>query len=447
MSTWKKFVEGAADAWKLLLHPNQIKLVRTNYKECNMSGIYKESKSTLQSGRVAMVVAFLLLLSVYGCTSKSATTSEGSSKKSSGGPAIPVLAREAVQKDVPIDIESVGTVEAYETVLVKSQVSGELMQVLIHDGDFVRKDQELFRIDSRTYQAQLNQAQATLAKDESALNQIEANLARDLAQQKFAQAEASRSANLLAKKLVSQSQAEQANAGADVSAATVRADQAAIQSARATVAATQAAVANVRVMFDYTTIKSPIDGRSGNIEATQGNIVNPNLTLTIINKISPIYIVFSVPESQLRSVKKGQAVSVFSQEDGSPIEEGKLSFIDNAVDASTGTIQLKALSTNKNRMLWPGEFVRVKLRLSIKAGALTIPNQAVQTGQDGSFVFVVKSDKTVESRPVLSSMRVGEDIVIEKGLHPGEIVVTEGQLRLTTGSHVKIAGSGNPLTP
>jgi membrane fusion protein, multidrug efflux system len=447
MSTWKKLVEDATEARKLLLHPSLLKLVSMNNKECNMSGICKESKPVLQSGWVAMFLALLLLFSVQGCTSKTAITSERSSKRGVGGPAIPVLVSEAVQKDVPIDIESVGTVEAYETVLVKSQVSGELMQVIIRDGDFVKKGQELFRIDARTYQAQLNQALANLAKDESVLNQIEANLARDLAQQKFALSEAARDANLLAKKLVSQSQAEQSAASADVAAATVRADQAAVQSARATVAATQAAVANARVMFDYTTIKSPIDGRSGNIEATQGNIVNPSLTLTTINKISPIYIAFSVPESQVNSVKKGQAVSVLSQADGSPIEEGKLSFIDNAVDASTGTIQLKALSTNKNRMLWPGEFVRVKLRLAIKAGALTIPNQAVQTGQDGSFVFVVKSDKTVESRPVFSAMRVGQEIVIEKGLHPGEMVVIEGQLRLTTGSHVKIAGSGNPMTP
>jgi membrane fusion protein, multidrug efflux system len=417
-----------------------------NHKECNMSEINKQSKLAPPSRWIAMFFVLLLLFSLHGCASRKEIASDRSSKRGAGSPAIPVSASEAVQKDVPIDIEAVGTVEAFETVLVKSQVSGEVMQALIHDGDFVKKDQVLFRIDARTYQAQVTQAQANLAKDESALNQIEANLARDRAQQKFALAEASRNASLLAKKLVSESQAEQAAASADVAEATVRADQAAIQSARATVDAAKAAVANARVMLGYAEIKSPIDGRSGSIEATQGNIVNPNMTLTTINKLSPIYIAFSVPESQLHNVKKGQAVSVLSSADSSPIEEGKLSFIDNAVDASTGTIQLKALSTNNNRMLWPGEFVRVKLRLSIKAGALTVPNQAVQTGQDGPFVFVMKADRTVESRPVLAAMRVGQDVVIEKGLHPGEMVVTEGQLRLTTGSHVKLAESGNPVT-
>jgi multidrug efflux system membrane fusion protein len=404
----------------------------------DMLGMNAFSKSA--PSPVWIVISFALMLSFWGngCSSKSSAALQGKAQRGAGVPATPVLVGKVVQTDVPIEIESVATVEAYETVLIKSQTSGELTQSLIHDGEYVKKGQELFHVDARTYQAQLNQARANLAKDESTLAQIEANLARDLAQQKFAQAEAARNANLLEKKLISQSQAEQSRAGADVAAAAVRADQAAIQSARSVVEATNAAVANAKVMLDYTVIKSPIEGRSGDIEITQGNVVNPSMTLTSINRINPIYIAFSLPEMQLSRIKLGQSVRVLTQENGAPIEEAKLSFIDNAVDSSTGTIRMKAQCANKNHALWPGEFVRVKIRLSVKAGALIIPNQALQNGQEGSFVFVVKPDRTVESRPVIAGMRAGQDVVVESGLHAGEVVVTEGQLRLTTGSRVKI---------
>jgi membrane fusion protein, multidrug efflux system len=403
-------------------------------------------ESMLACHTIWIASCLVLLISFSACTGKSAATAERSMKNGPGSAEIPirVMVSQVIRKDVPIDIESVGTVEACSTVMVKSQVSGELVLAQIREGDFVKKDQELFRIDSRTYQAQLNQVQSNLAKDEAVLNQVEANLGRDIAQQKYAQAEAARNASLLEKKLVSQSQAEQARASADVAEAAVRADQAAIQSARAAVEASKAAVANARVMLSYTSIKSPLDGRSGNLEVSQGNVVNPNVTLTTINQLSPIYISFSIPENQLRSVKTGQTVKVFSQEDASLIETGKVSFIDNAIDPTTGTIRLKTITPNNNHMLWPGEFVRVRLRLSIKPGALVVPNHALQTGQDGSFVFVVKADKTVETRPVTAGIRVDQDVVIEKGLLSGEVVVTEGQIRLAAGNHVKFAEEGNP---
>jgi membrane fusion protein, multidrug efflux system len=413
----------------------------------HMLNIHNKSKPLLHSIWIAMLLALLISFSGQGCTGKSSTISERATKKGAGGIETPVMVSKVVQKDVPIDIESVGTVEACSTVMVKSQVSGELTQVLIREGDFVKKDQELFLIDARTYQAQLNQAQANLAKDEAVLAQVESNLVRDIAQQKYVQAEAARNRNLLEKKLVSQSQAEQASASADAAAAAVQSDRAAIQSARATVEATKAAVANAQVMLSYTIIKSPLDGRSGNFEVTQGNVVNPSTALMSILQMAPIHVTFSIPEAQLRDIKTGQFVSVFSQEDGLLIETGKLSFIDNTVDVTTGMVRLKALFPNKDYKLWPGEFIRVKLRLSIRPGALIIPNQAMQTGQDGTFVFVVKSDKTVESRPVLPGMRVEQDLVIEKGLHPGEIIVTEGQIRLTAGSRVKFSGDEKPSAP
>ena len=399
-----------------------------------MSRIGKTPHLAPRFARLVLLCIPLLGLVWQGC-GNNAGVSERASKKGTGP--VAVVVAKATQKDLPINVQAVGTVEAYSTVTVKSQVSGELIQVCFREGDFVKKAEELFKIDARTYEAQLNQTQANLAKDESTLAQIEANLARDLAQQKYAQAEAARYASLLEKKLVSREQAEQMSANADASSAAVRADQAAIQSARAGVEATKAAVANARVLLGYTSILSPIDGRTGNLDMKQGNVISLNSVLTTINQVEPIYVTFSVPESQLRGVKIGQMVLVSSQIDSVPLETGKLSFIDNAVDTATGTIRVKAVFSNAGHKLWPGEFVRTVLRLDTKPNALVIPNQAVQAGQEGSFVFLVKSDGTVQSRPVVTGLRVEQDVVIEKGLQPGDIVVTEGQLRLTSGTRVR----------
>jgi membrane fusion protein, multidrug efflux system len=384
-----------------------------------------------------VISCLLLLLGEQGCKDGSSTAGHPA-KGGIGRAAIPVSASRVIEKDVPIDIQAVGTVEASSTVTVKSQVSGELLKVSFREGDFVKKGDELFKVDARTYEAQLNQAQANLAKNEAALVQIEANLARDIALQKYAQSEAARNTSLLEKHLVSKDQAEQSNANAEAAAATVRADQAAIQSARAAIAATQAEIASARVMLSYTNIRSPLDGRTGNVVIQQGNIISPNMDLTTIRQIKPAYITFSIPETQLPALKKGQTATVSLQDSPSLQESGKLFFIDNAVDPTTGTILVKAIFPNNAGKLWPGQFVRVTLRFGTKPDALLVPSEAVQTGQDGSFVFVVKPDQTVESRPVVPGMRVDREIVIDKGLTLGETVVTEGQLRLAPGNHVQI---------
>jgi membrane fusion protein, multidrug efflux system len=385
---------------------------------------------------IALFGFLLLWFAEQGCTDKS-KSSERPSKMGMKGGAIPVAVSKAVQKDVPIDLKAVGTVEASSTVTVKAQISGELTRVFFREGDFVKKGDELFSIDARTYEAQLNQIQASLKKDEAALAQIEANLARDLAQQKYAQSEAARYSSLLEKRLVSKEQAEQVTANAEAASAAIRADQAAIQSARAAAEATKAAIANARVMLSYTGIRSPIDGRTGNLVIKQGNIIGPSTELTTINQVEPIYITFSIPENQLRSVKQGQMVSVIPDAGSSPPDPGKLFFINNTVDPTTGTILAKAIFSNRDHKLWPGEFVQIVLRLGIQPKALIIPNQAVQTGQDGPFVFVVKSDQKVESRPVVPGMSLDGQIVIVKGLEAGEIIVIEGQLRLAAGSTVQ----------
>ncbi len=390
--------------------------------------------------RMGLLVFCVSLLSFLwqGCT-KTAATPERSSKKGMG--AIPVSVARVVKVDVPVEVHAVGNIEAYSTVAVKSQVNGELIKVLFREGQSVKKGEELFNIDARTYEAQLNQIQANLAKDEAAMAQAEANLARDTAQQKYAQAQATRYANLYAKQLVSKEQSDQMNSNLDAISAAVRADQASIQSARAGMDATRAAVANARVMLGYTRIQSPISGRTGSIEIQSGNIVNSSSTLTTINQIEPIYVSFSVPESQLRAIRPGQLVTASTGDKSGLEEKGALVFTDNAVDAATGTIRVKAVFQNSKHTLWPGQFVQVTLRLDTKPNALLLPAQAVQTGQNGSFVFVVKPDRTVESRPVVAGMHVDQNIVIDQGLEPGETVVTEGQLRLTVGSHVQ---TGNP---
>jgi len=228
----------------------------------------------------------------------------------------------------------------------------------------------------------------------------------------------------------------------------VQADKAAIESARAGIAATQASIDTAKVQLSYTSIRSPIDGRTGILNVKEGNIVTALATdLMTINEVQPIFVTFGVPESTLGSVKDHMArgkLSVIAtpQDDPSLQETGILTFVDNSVDTTTGTIKLRGTFVNPERKLWPGQFVRVTLRLAIQPNALVVPNQAVQTGQNGEYVYVVTSDQRAEMRPVVSGSRVDQDIVIEQGLQPGEMVVTEGHLRLAPGMRVQIRTPG-----
>jgi multidrug efflux system membrane fusion protein len=212
----------------------------------------------------------------------------------------------------------------------------------------------------------------------------------------------------------------------------------------------QATVENIKLQLEYTEIHSPIDGRTGNLMVKQGNVVNANtVDLMTINQVEPIYVTFSLPESQLASVKKYMLrgklpVTVIPQDDETARESGFLTFVDNNVDMGTGTIKLKGTFPNKEHKLWPGQFVRVNLRLTTQNNALVVPNQAVQTGQTGEFVFVVKADRTVESRPVVTGVRADQELVVDKGLEYGETVVTEGQLRLAPGSRVAVRDNNAP---
>ena len=400
-----------------------------------------------------LLLAGLALFALAGCSNSPATSAAapgggggggGKGRRGGGGGDVPVTVAVAAQKNVPVEIQVIGNVEAYSTISVKAQVPGQLTKVDFHEGDYVKKDALLFTIDPRPLEAALNQAIANLAKDEAALGQSQANLARDTAQAQYADSQAKRYAQLFESGVISKDQAEQLRANADASMQAVVADKAAIESAKAAIGASKAAVENARVQLSYTTIRSPIDGRTGNLTVKQGNVVMANsLELMTINQVEPIYVTFSVPEAQLPAIKKYMAegklpVRARPQDDPGGEETGSLTFVDNAVDTTTGTIKLKGTFPNSDHKLWPGEFVRVILRLTTQQNAVTVPNEAVQTGQNGSFLYIVKPDRTVESRPITTGARVDQDMVVDSGLEPGETVVTEGQLRLAPGSRVVV---------
>jgi multidrug efflux system membrane fusion protein len=404
----------------------------------------------IHTGIVAVLLSCLMACSGAGSSGAAPGGGGGKGgKKGGAGGDVPVTVALAASKDVPVEVQVIGHVEAYATISVKAQVTGELKNAHFQEGDYVKKGDLIFTIDARPLQAALNQAVANVAHDQAALGQAQANLARDAAQAQYADASASRYAQLYQEKVVSRDQTEQFRTTAAAAGQAVEADKAAIESAKAAIGASQAAVENVKVQLSYTDIKSPLDGRLGSFTVKPGNVVMANsVELCTINQIEPTYVTFGVPESQLPAIKKYMEqgklpVRAQPQDDANaPSENGTLTFVDNSVDVTTGTITLKGTFANADHQLWPGQYVRVTLRLTTQSNATTVPNEAVMTGQNGSYVYVVKPDRSVDTRNVVSGARVGQDTVIDSGLQPGETVVTEGQLRLAPGSHVVIRPAG-----
>jgi multidrug efflux system membrane fusion protein len=379
-----------------------------------------------------------------GCTSKNPGNDAPGGKGKGGGGPVPITVAKVVQRDIPIEIQVVGNVEAYSTITVKSQVTGQLLSARFREGDYVKAGELLFTLDRRPLEAQIRQAEATLSRNLAQAKQAEANLAKAQAQQIYLRAQADRYSKLTQEGIISKDQNDliQANYGAINQA--IEADRAAIDSARADAGATRANIENLKVQVSYTAIHSPIGGRTGNLNLKQGNLVTANTTeLMTINQVQPIYVTFAVPEARLADIKQhmaGGRIEVFvTGQDGNPSpERGVVTFVDNSVDTTTGTIKVKATLPNTDRRLWPGQFVRVTVRLATRANAALVPNQAVQTGQEGAYVYVVKQDNTVESRRVVTSIRVDQDLVVDQGLTPGETVVSEGQLRLAPGMKVTV---------
>jgi membrane fusion protein, multidrug efflux system len=391
----------------------------------------------------SLLISITVLLSV-GCSPQGQSNgSSGGKGKGAGGP-VPVTIAKVAQRDVPVEIQLVGNVEAYSTITVKAQVTGQLTSVKFREGDSVSAGDLLFSLDRRPLEAQVRQAEATLAKNIAQAKQAEANLAKDQAQQQYLRTQAARYSQLTQEGIISKDQNDQVQANFGAINQSIEADRAAIESSRADAGATRADIENLKVQMSYTAIHSPISGRTGNLNVKQGNLVTANTTeLMTINQVQPIYVTFAVPEARLSEIKQrmaGGRIEVFvTGQDGDPIpERGVVTFVDNNVDSTTGTIKVKATLGNGNRRLWPGQFVRVTVRLTTRADAALVPNQAVQTGQDGAYVYVVKQDNTVESRPVITGVRVDQDLVVDRGLTPGETVVLEGQLRLAPGMKVVV---------
>jgi membrane fusion protein, multidrug efflux system len=300
-----------------------------------------------------------------------------------GGGDAPVVTAKVASKDVPVDLAAIGNVEAYATISVRSQVTGQLTELSFHEGDLVKQGQLLFQLDRRPFEAALASAEANLVRDRALLAQAEAQLARDASNAEYQQLSAERQQQLMTRGIISKDASEQIRAQADATKSVVQADRANIDSARAQLVAQQAAVDTARVSLGYTTIKSPIDGQTGNLGVKVGSLVTANQTeLTTIAKVQPVLVTFTVPAIHLGTIKSHMAggklpVTATPQDTAAQPAPGYLSFVDNAVDMTTDTIKLKATFDNPDRRLWPGQFARVSLRLTTLDHATVVPSQAV----------------------------------------------------------------------
>jgi multidrug efflux system membrane fusion protein len=356
-------------------------------------------------------------------------------------PPVPVATAMAVQEPVPIQIRTVGTAEAYSTVEVKSQVDGPLLSVNFTEGANIGQGQLLFEIDPRPYREALRQAEAALAKDQAQLRVAEATLARSQAQLKNARADASRFEQLSKEGISTRQQEEQIRTAAEVVGHSVQADEATIETIRSAIEADRATIEQAKLNLAYCQIHAPITGRAGNLLLHPGNLVKANgeNPLVVLNQIRPIFVNFGVPERYLSAIsaqhsRRKLKVDVAPEKDAMPVS-GTLAVIDNAVDSNTGTIRLKAAFDNKESRLWPGQFVNVVLTLDTQT-ATVIPSEAVQAGQQGSFVYVVKADQSVEPRPVTVGQTITGKVIIENGVKAGEAIVTDGQSRLFPGAKI-----------
>jgi multidrug efflux system membrane fusion protein len=347
-------------------------------------------------------------------------------RRENGSPPVPVVTATVDRKSMPMAIRVIGAAEAYSNVAVHPQITGQLTSVDFEEGGDVTKGEIIFTLDFRPLEAALEQANA--------------NLTRDAAQAANARASSARYQDLQSRGIATKEQADQSRTSADALDATVQADRAAVD--------------NAKVQLQYATIMAPISGRTGALMVHEGNLVRANdaTPLVVINQISPIYVSFGIPEGELPDLKRYLAQRSVTVEAAPPGEaetsRGRITFIDNAVDATTGQIKIKASFPNEDRRLWPGQFVNVTVTLKVEADAIVVPTAAVQNGQEGSYVFVLKPDRTVELRSITIEREAAESTIVQTGLTQGEIVVTDGQLRLASGSKVSVkSGPGGPGGP
>ena len=362
----------------------------------------------------ALWCAFPAALAVFafaGCSDKNNAQAEAEKTP----PAIPVLVAQAVEKRMPLRLHAIGNVETVASVAVKARVDGQITRAYVRDGQDVAKGDLLFQLDPKPYQSQLAQA--------------EANLAQSQAQFEYLRGQEKRYQELLAQNFVSKEGYAQVASN--------------FHSAEAGVNSASAAVESARVNLAYTTIRAPIGGRAGKVLLSEGNLVKGNDTaaLVVINQISPIYVSFAVPEQHLPDIRAHKAkapMAVEAEIEKGKMVPGKLAFADNTVDATTGTIRLRGLFANEDKQLWPGQYVDTWITLRDEDNALVVPAQAVQTGPNGPYAYVVREDSSTEMRPIAVRRTDGEEAVIESGLKAGETVVTDGASRLLPGSRVSV---------
>ncbi len=360
--------------------------------------------------QIGLVVAIIVMAA---CHSKKAGVAPRTPR--------PVTAAKAELRDVPLYLDEIGTCVAIENVSVRPQVSGRLTAVLFEDGAYVKRGDLLFTIDPLPFRAALDRAKATLAQDEAKLV--------------FARQILVRQKNLRDTKAIAAQEYDSAVSAVAAAAAQVTADRAAVETAR--------------IDLDYTQIESPINGKTGQRLVDVGNIVTSNSTvLVVVKQQSPLHVEFTVAEDELPRVRRhydrhGLSAVVSVPSEPGEIRKGRIDFLDNAVQSDTGTVTLRALIANEDQFFWPGQFVNVRLLLDELKDTVLVPGESVQVGQNGEFVFVVKEDSTVELRPVIPGQPQGSDVVIAKGLKPGETVVVTGQLALAPGTKVTVESAGS----
>ncbi len=376
-----------------------------------------------------VLAALAASLGTAACSGSEAVTSTPPAGGRGGGQgaAVPVTTAVVAEKAIPLELAAIGSAEAYQTVAVRAQITGALTSVRFKEGDDVAKDQVLFTLDRRPLEAALEQAKA--------------NLQRDTAQAANAKAQAQRFQDLAARGIATKEQVDTSAAGSAALEATLEADRAAVE--------------NATVQLQYATIAAPIAGRTGTLMVHEGNLVRANdvTPLVVINQVTPINVSFGIPEARLPDLKaymaKGSVkVEALAPTDTGEPSVGRITFVDNAVDPTTGTIRIKGVFPNEARHLWPGQFVNVTVTLTTDPHAIVVPTTAVQTSQTGQYVFVVKSDQTVELRTVKVARAADAETVIQNGLKAGETVVTDGQLRLTPGSRISVkSGPDGKVAP
>src|SRR5438552_9736413 len=401
------------------------------------------------------VCAASIAIVFVGCTNKAA-------QSGFDRPPAPVTVTAAVTQDVPTYLDAIGKTVAREVVSIQPQVSGRITKINFTDGANVRKGDLLFTIDTRPFEANLRQAEANVAKDVAVKKQAEANLAKDVAQSKYGEVQAKRYRTLVEQGVVSREQYDQIESNAEAHKATVEDDRAAIHSADESIKVDQAAVDSAKLELRYCYIRSPIDGRAGQRLVDIGNVVSPggsgtgsagsstsatpaSNSLLIIERLDPIYADFTISQNDLANVQQQMRAGTLKTEvrlpDATDPIAGQLTFLDSAVQNTTGQVNLRATVPNSDHRFWPGRFVNIRLVLSTIHGAVLVPATAPQMSAKGSYVYVVKQDSTAEQRPVSLGQRQGDLVVIETGVEPGERVVTNGQVGVTPGGKVRIEES------